>query len=99
MGTRRWVSKYQVMLSLVPATNSLMTPNKCFRILLQRSVPRAHFAIVPANPDGDDVVCFNDEMRTDEGVRFQMLRQQNQKKHTRNLSLQILLPLLERMTG
>ena len=49
--------------------------------------PKARFAIVPANRDGDDVVCFNDVMRTDESVRFQMLRQQNQKKHTRNLSL------------
>ena len=39
------------------------------------------------NRDGDDVVCFNDESRTDEVVRFQMLRQQNQKRHTRNLSL------------
>ena len=49
--------------------------------------PQARFAIVPANRDGDDVMCFSDESRTDEVVRFQMLRQQNQKKHTRNLSL------------
>ena len=49
--------------------------------------PQARFAIVPANRDGDDVVCFSDEGRSEEVVRFQMLRQQNQKKHTRNLSL------------
>ena len=49
--------------------------------------PKARFTIVPANRDGDDVVCFNDESRIDEAVRFQMLRQQNQKRHTRNLSL------------
>ena len=48
--------------------------------------PRARFAIVPANRDGDDVVCF-DEDRQQELVRFQMLRQQNQKKRTSNLSL------------
>ena len=49
--------------------------------------PQARFAIVPANRDGDDVVCFSDERRGQEVVRFQMLRQQNQKKHTRNHSL------------
>ena len=58
------------------------------RIVKEKWVtPQARFAIVPANRDGDDVMCFSDESRTDEVVRFQMLRQQNQKKHTRNLSL------------
>ncbi len=49
--------------------------------------PKARFAIAPANRVGDDIVVFVDEERSEVATRFQMLRQQNEKSRTANLSL------------
>ncbi len=49
--------------------------------------PKVRFGIAPANRDDEDVVIFADEERHQEITRFQMLRQQNSKTHTANLSL------------
>ncbi|MFW2389676.1 MAG: methionine synthase [Polyangiales bacterium] len=52
------------------------------RALLDRIVadklitPRAVYGFWPANRDGDDIVVFGDEARSNERLRFHMLRQQ-----------------------
>ena len=41
--------------------------------------PRGVYGFWPANRDGDDIVIWNDETRTEEKLRFHMLRQQSVK--------------------
>jgi len=48
---------------------------------------RATWQVVPAQRDGDDVVVYTDETRTDVRARLPMLRQQNRKPSGANLSL------------
>ena len=48
--------------------------------------PYARAGIFPAQREGDDIVVFTDEFRDKERIRFQCLRQQNQKRSA-NLSL------------
>lgn len=48
---------------------------------------KAVFELFPANQDGDDVVIWASEARTQERARLPMLRQQNAKKHSANLCL------------
>jgi 5-methyltetrahydrofolate--homocysteine methyltransferase len=47
------------------------------RIIREKLItPRAVYGFWPANRDGDDIVIFADDRRTDELLRFHMLRQQ-----------------------
>lgn len=41
--------------------------------------PKAIFGLFPANSDGDDIVIYTDENRTEEKVRFNQMREQQDK--------------------
>src|SRR5690606_20446811 len=50
------------------------------RIIDQRLLTaRARYGFWPANSDGDDIVLFSDEARQQELLRFNMLRQQQER--------------------
>jgi 5-methyltetrahydrofolate--homocysteine methyltransferase len=52
--------------------------NRLLRRILSERLLKAHavYGFYPANSDGDDVVVYTDESRTQERLRFPMLRQQ-----------------------